>query len=47
MTAEFSVVHLEIRHRATELTFPDVATQNLLSHILEQGVQGRRDFRDV
>jgi hypothetical protein len=31
MTAEFVVVHLEIRHRATELTPKAVTTQNLLA----------------
>jgi hypothetical protein len=31
MAAEFPVVHLKIRHRATGLTPPAVATQNLLA----------------
>src|ERR1700693_6011829 len=38
MAAELYVVHLEIRHRATELTPPDITTQNLPSHILVRHV---------
>ena len=33
MAAELSVVYLKIRHRATGLTPPGVATQNLLAKI--------------
>jgi len=31
MAAEFSMVHLKIRHRATGLAPPAVATQDLLA----------------
>jgi hypothetical protein len=31
MAAEFSVMHFKIRHRATELTPPAVATEDLLA----------------
>jgi len=31
VAAEFSVVHLKIRHRAAQLTPPAVATQDLLA----------------
>jgi hypothetical protein len=31
MAAEFLVVHLKVRHRATGLTSPSVATQDLLA----------------
>ena len=31
MAAEFSVVHLKIRHRATGLTPPAIPTENLLA----------------
>jgi hypothetical protein len=42
MAAELSVVHLKIRHRATGLTPPTVATQNLLAPtFVRQGVQPR------
>ncbi|HLM79652.1 MAG TPA: hypothetical protein VK302_03375 [Terriglobales bacterium] len=42
MTAEFLVVHLEIRHRATELTPPTIATRDLLAQIfVRRGVQPR------
>jgi len=40
MTAELPVVHLKIRHRATGLTTPAVATQDLLAQTLvRQGIQ--------
>jgi len=40
MTAEFLVVHLKIRHRATGLTSPAVAMQDLLVQtFIRQGVQ--------
>ncbi len=40
MTAEFPVVHLKIRHRATRLTPPAVATQDLLAQtFVRQGIQ--------
>jgi hypothetical protein len=31
MAAEFSVVHLKIRHRATALASPAISAQDLLS----------------
>ena len=42
MTAELPVVHLKIRHRATGLTPPAVAAQDLLAQtFVGQGVQPR------
>src|SRR5260370_30097497 len=42
MAPELPVVHLKIGHRATGLTSPAVATQNLLAQTLvRQGVQPR------
>lgn len=42
MTAELPVVHLKIRHRATRLTPPAVATQDLLAQtFVRQGIQPR------
>ena len=42
MAAELSVVHLEIQHRATGLTAPPVATQDLLAQaFVRQGVEPR------
>ena len=42
MAAEFLVVHLQIRHRATGLTPPAVPTQDLLTQTsVRQGVQPR------
>ena len=42
MAAELPVVHLKIRHRATGLTPPAVATQDLLAQtFVRQGVQPR------
>src|SRR5260370_10950083 len=42
MAAEFSMTHLKIRHRATGLTPPAVATQNLLAQLfLRPRVQTR------
>ena len=44
MAAELPVVHLKIRHRATGLTPPAVATQGLLAQIfVRQGVQPQGD----
>ena len=43
MAAKLSVVHLKIRHRATRLTPPAVATQDLLAQtFVRQGIQPRR-----
>ena len=40
MAAELPVVHLKIRHRATGLTPPAVATQDLLAQtFVREGVQ--------
>jgi hypothetical protein len=40
MAAELPVMHLKIRHRATELTPPAVATQDLLAQIfVRRGIQ--------
>jgi hypothetical protein len=42
MAAEFSVVHLKIRNRATQLTPPAVAAQDLLAQtFIRQRVQPR------
>src|SRR5216684_6197763 len=44
MAAELPVVHLKIRHRATGLASPAVATQDLLAQtFVRQGVQPRRN----
>ena len=40
MAAELPVVYLKIRHRATGLTPPAVATQDLLAQVVvRQGIQ--------
>jgi hypothetical protein len=46
MAAELPVVHVKIRHRATGLTPPSIATQDLLAQtFVRQGIQPQaRDF---